>query len=212
MVINVEVTDYLPTNAYLYIDDATRHGFLVDPGAQADKLLRVIDEKKITVEKILITHGHFDHIGAANELTAKLNVPLVMRRAGKNYADAPDKNLSSLTGNSIVLQNVVYVDDFSTVTLDGNTEFAVKVLPLPGHTTDGTVFYAEKDKLAFVGDSVFKDSYGRTDLPGGDEETLLKNIVKIIFAMPDETILYTGHGEMTTVAVEKRQPFYVAYI
>ena len=81
MILRTEVTGVFATNSYFYIDDETRHGFLIDPGAQADELLKIIEREKFTIEKILLTHGHFDHIGAVNELQARLNVEVLRSKS-----------------------------------------------------------------------------------------------------------------------------------
>ena len=208
MVITVPVEEYIMTNAYFYVDDEHRRGFLIDPGAQADKLMAAIEKHGITVEKILLTHGHFDHMGAVNDLKEKLGVPVLMRRAGQEYVTDPAQNLSAVTGDDIVIKNVSFVDDYAEIFSTEGNSFGVKVLPLAGHTTDGAVYYAEGDNLAFVGDSIFKGSYGRTDLFGGDERTLLTNIINIIFSLPDDTTLYSGHSEPTSVGKEKNSPMW----
>ena len=95
------------------------------------------------------------------------------------------------------------LDDYSEIILSANENFKLQLIPCAGHTTDGAIFYSAKDGVAFVGDSIFKGSYGRTDFYGGDAKTLFESIKTKIFTLPDETILYTGHGPQTTVAAEK---------
>ena len=210
MILRIEVYGVLATNAYFYIDDETRCGFLIDPGAQADELLKIIVRENFTIEKILLTHGHFDHIGAVPELQARLNVEVCMQRNGRAYAENPAWNLSAYFGAEMTLDGVTYLDDFSEIISGANKNFfGVKLIPLAGHTTDGAIFYSAKDSVAFVGDSIFLNSYGRTDLPGGDELTLYKNLKEKIFTLPEETILLSGHSEPTTVAEEKNRPWFV---
>ena len=209
MILRVEVHGVFATNAYFYIDDETRHGFLIDPGAQGDELLKIIARENFTIEKILLTHGHFDHIGAVPELQARLNVEVCMQANGRAYAENPVWNLSSYFGLDMTLDDVTYLDDFSEITLAANPNFGVKLIPLDGHTTDGAVYYSAKDSVAFVGDSIFLNSFGRTDFPGGDELTLYKNLKEKILTLPDETILLSGHSAPTTVAEEKFRPWFV---
>ena len=209
MILQKEVYGVLATNSYFYIDDETRCGFLIDPGAQADELLKIIARENFTIEKILLTHGHFDHIGAVPELQARLNVEVCMQRNGRAYAENPAWNLSAYFGAEMTLDGVTYLDDFSEIILGANKNFGVKLIPLAGHTTDGAIYYSAKDSVAFVGDSIFLNSYGRTDLPGGDELTLYKNLKEKIFTLPEETILLSGHSEPTTVAEEKNRPWFV---
>ena len=205
MILRIEVHGVFATNAYFYIDDETRHGFLIDPGAQADELLKIIARENFTIEKILLTHGHFDHIGAVNELQARLNVKVCMQRNGRDYVKNPVWNLSSYFGLDMTLDDVTYLDDFSEITLGVNKNFGVKLIPLAGHTTDGAVYYSAKDSVAFVGDSIFLNSFGRTDFPGGDEFTLYKNLKEKVLTLPEETILLSGHSEPTTVGNEKNR-------
>lgn len=208
MILQVEVRYTIATNAYFYIDDETRHGFLIDAGAEPEKLLHVMNERNFTVEKILLTHGHYDHIGAAAAIQEKLNIPICMQKNGRTYAENTAWNLSTAFGGEIILRNVTYLEDYSEIVLSANANFKLKIIPCAGHTTDGAIYYSANDGVAFVGDSIFKGSYGRTDLPGGDTETLFENIKTQILTLPDETILLSGHSEPTTVAIEKNRAWF----
>lgn len=208
MILRTEVHGVLATNSYFYIDEETRHGFLIDPGAQAEELLKIITRENFTIEKILLTHGHFDHIGAVPELQARLEAEVCMQKNGVDYAKNPVWNLSAYFGSDMTLDDVTYPNDFNEIILSANKNFGVKLIPLAGHTTDGAVYYSEKDSVAFVGDSIFLSSYGRTDFPGGDELTLFRNLKEKIFTLPDDTILLSGHTEPTTVGNEKIRPWF----
>ena len=203
MILQKEVRGVFATNSYFYIDDATRHGFLIDPGAQADELLKIIERNKFTIEKILLTHGHFDHIGAVEELQRRLNVEVCMQKNGGDYVKNPVWNLSAYFGLNMTLDDVTYLEDFSEITLSVDKNFGLKLIPLAGHTTDGAVYYSAKDSAAFVGDSIFLNSFGRTDFPGGDELTLYRNLKTHLLTLPDETILLSGHSDATTVGNER---------
>ncbi len=203
MVHTVEVVGVIEENAHFFIDDETRHGFLVDPGAQADKLLKVISERGWTIERILLTHGHFDHIGAVNDLQRALKIPVCMSKDGDYYAKDSATNCSAFVGEPIVLDNVTCLDDGAEISLTANPRFSVKLIPAKGHTLDGAIYHSSREGVAFVGDTIFCGSYGRTDLPGGSYRDLMTTIRDVVFALPDETILYTGHGSPTTVAAEK---------
>ena len=199
----VEVHGVFAENAYFYIDEKTNSGFLIDPGAQADKLLKIIAEKNFTIEKILLTHGHFDHIGAAAEIQQKLNIPICMQKNGGDYVKNPVWNLSSEFDLNMTLENVTYLDDYSEIILSANKNFKLQLIPCAGHTTDGAIYYSAKDGVAFVGDTIFLGTYGRTDFYGGDAKTLFENINTKIFTLPEETILFSGHTPPTTVQAEK---------
>ncbi|SFT36016.1 Glyoxylase, beta-lactamase superfamily II [Selenomonas sp. GACV-9] len=208
MIIQVQVMGYIVTNAYFYIDDETKHGFLIDPGAEPEKLLGIIEEKGFTIEKILLTHGHFDHIGAVPRLQQELKVPVIMQQNGRQYAEDPAWNLSSQLPEMITLRDVTYINDNSDVLLQANPAFFLHMVPVPGHTSDGCIYYSVAAKAAFVGDSIFQGSYGRTDLPGGDERQLMQGIVQNILSLPEDTTLLSGHSEPTTVAAERQMPWY----
>ena len=189
---------------YFYIDDETRCGFLIDPGADAERIFTVIKEKNITIEKILLTHGHYDHIGAANEIREKLKIPIFMHENGKYYAENPLWNLSKFMGNEMTLDDVELLKDGSIISLTKNPDFSVKLIAAPGHTHDGAIYYSEKDGVAFVGDTIFKHGYGRTDFYGGDSVQLLKTLRETVFTLPPKTVLLSGHSEPTTVSEEKQ--------
>ena len=208
MILQSEVHGYFAVNAYFYIDDETSAGFLIDPGAEADKLLRVINSRGLTIEKILLTHGHFDHIGAAAEIQRELKIPICMQKNGRAYVENPVWNLSRACGLNITLDDVTYLDDYSEIILAANENFRLKLIPVAGHTTDGATYYSAKDGVAFVGDSIFLGSIGRTDFYGGDEQTLFDNVKKKILTLPDDTVLLSGHTPPTTVYDEKTRPWF----
>lgn len=205
--VEVDVSDVMQENAYFFVDDATRHGFLIDPGAQAQELLTIIGREEFTIEKILLTHGHYDHIGAATELQHALGVPICMGRGGEFYARDAVNNGSIFFGREIILDDVTVLDEGEVVS-SAKPDFKLKVIAAPGHTLDGTIYYSAKDSAAFVGDTIFYGGHGRTDLAGGSERDLMATIKNKVFALPDETILLCGHGKPTTVAEEKSRPFY----
>lgn len=201
MILLAEVSGIFPVNAYFFVDDKTSRGFLIDPGAQADKLLKIIDERGWTIDKILLTHGHFDHIGAVEKIRRELKIPVFMHKNGGDYVKSPRWNLSDQFGLDIVLDDVNFLDDGAQLTL--SEDFSLKLIAAPGHTTDGAIYYSEKNSAAFVGDTIFRGTIGRTDFYGGNAATLHDTITEKVFALPDETVLLSGHSEPTTVADEK---------
>ncbi len=209
MIITATVMKYIPTNAYFYVDDGTKHAFLIDPGAQPEVLMKIVQERELIVEKILLTHGHFDHIGAVSTLQKELSVPVCMGMRGREYIENPEWNLSAQTDEPIVLKNVAFLPARTTLSLSSNPEYTLQVINSPGHTTDGVIYYDSRDKVAFVGDTIFAGNYGRTDLYGGDESTLLNTIHNVVFKLPAETVLLSGHSEPTTVSAEKKMALYV---
>ena len=199
----VPVTGAITTNAYFYIDDLTKHGFLIDPGSQADKLFKIITDNNWTIEKILLTHGHFDHIGAVNILQKKLNIPCIAHTNCKQYLTNPEYNLSAWFAPNVTVSDFRSFPEGSEFSLSTNPKLKLQMIATPGHTQDAVIYYDKDNHLAFVGDTIFKNSYGRTDIPGGDEAQLLQSITKKILTLPPETILYSGHSAPTDVAAER---------
>ena len=189
---------------YFYIDETTRHGFVIDPGADGNRLADYAREKGYVIEKILLTHGHGDHIYGAEALRAATGAKIVMYKEGKVYANDPAWNLSTmLCGEGISFEADVYLEHGDEIQLEANSEFKVRMIHVPGHTIDGVAYYSEKEGLAFVGDIIFAGSVGRSDFPGGSSVRLLSAIRAQIFTLPDETVLLPGHGPQTTVCHEK---------
>lgn len=205
MVACVPVKGYFEENCYFYIDDKTGHGFLIDPGAQAVELLSLIKENGWQIEKILLTHGHFDHTGAVNQTRQELHIPVFAHRAADDYLLDAGKNLSALCGPPIIVRDVTYLDDGDIISLDVNPQFSLQVLHTPGHTTDSVTYYSAGDHVAFVGDTIFKGSIGNHQYPGGNHSDLQNSIINKIFALPDQTVLCSGHSAQTTVGIEKQR-------
>ena len=204
MVRCVPVKGYFAENCFFYIDEVSRHGFVIDPGAEGQRLLSLIRREGWGIEAILLTHGHFDHTGAVNELRETLGIPVYAHENSDRYLLDGEMNLSAFCVGEKVIRNVRTLREGDTVSLrDGSCR--LRVIHTPGHTTDSVVYYSEKDRVAFVGDTIFKGSAGNWQYPGGNRQTLVESITEKIFALPDDTVLYSGHSEETTIGTEKRR-------
>lgn len=199
----VPVCDVMETNAYFYVDEKTKSGFLIDPGAEAQKLVDAAKQNGWKIEAILLTHGHFDHIGVAEEVSRMLHAPYQIHRSGEEFLKNPALNLSAFFGQNIVLENAKYFDEGDEISL--NSDMVLKVIHTPGHTPDSVVFYDEKNKIAFVGDTIFRAGVGNTSFPRGDEKTLWDSIENKIFTLPEDVTLYSGHSSATMVGREKQR-------
>ncbi|MBQ7660225.1 MAG: MBL fold metallo-hydrolase [Alphaproteobacteria bacterium] len=200
----IESTDIFGANTYFYVDEETKHGFIIDPCADADVLINLILQNGWQIEKMLITHSHLDHIGSVLSLYEKLHIPFFGSTASQQYLS--DSRLQAHFTDFEVLKNMRFFDDGDEIALTNADTVSLKVISTPGHTLDSVVFYDEQNNIAFTGDTIFKNGVGRTDLQGsgGNNALLIKSITQKILTLPENTVLYPGHGESTTVLAEKR--------
>lgn len=204
MVRCVPVKGYFAENCFFYIDEETRHGFVIDPGAEAQRLLAIIRREGWVIEAILLTHGHFDHTGAVDELRDTCHIPAYAYENADRYLMDGEMNLSSFCIGERVVKDVRPLRAGESICLQ-NGACRLRVIHTPGHTTDSVVYYSEKDHVAFVGDTIFRGSIGNDRYPGGNRQELAESIMEKIFTLPDDTVLYSGHSEQTTVGTEKRR-------
>lgn len=195
------------TNCYFLYNKETKEGIIVDPGDEPAKLLAYLKDKEIKLQAILLTHGHFDHIGAVSELKKAFNVPVYAARAEKEVLLQPQKNLSGQMGETISLEADKYLEDGETIELLGQE---VRCLLTPGHTCGGMCYYFPKEGIVFSGDTLFQESVGRTDFPTGNMSTLIRSIREKLFVLAPATRVYPGHGMMTSIENEKMFNLYAA--
>ncbi len=196
----------LATNCYLAVNEENGQAVVFDPGADVETILEMAGEAQAEIVAILLTHGHNDHIGAVAELKRVTGAKVYISEVDADCLTRADKNLSLFMGDSVQSATADYIlHDGELLSLAG-MEF--KVLATPGHTGGGVCFYNESAEVVFVGDTIFCESIGRTDLPGGSYRELLTSIKNKILTLPDATGLLPGHGPATTVDWEKRRnPF-----
>ena len=189
------------TNCYIVGCEDTGEGVVIDPGGNPKRILKAIEEAGLTIRYVLNTHCHFDHMGANADVVAATGAPLALHpaelpilqaRGGASWFGVPVKESPAPD---------IELDDGQVIEV-GTLRF--QVLHTPGHSPGGVTFYLEEQGVAFDGDVLFQMGVGRTDLPGGEWDTLMRSIQEVLFALPDETILYSGHGPKTTVGQEKR--------
>ena len=198
---------YYDVNGYFYINEKTGAGFLFDPGAEGKRLSYLIEKNGWNIEKIIITHGHFDHIGGIKELRSYNRIPVIIHENGKKFLSDPEYNLSAQVGmGDIILSPDGYFKDGDILRTQGG-ELCFRVINTKGHTDDSCVFYNEKEGYAITGDTVFRGTYGNYRFPTGDYDTLMCSIREKVLTLPPETILYSGHTLATTVAAER--PLYI---
>ncbi len=189
-------------NCTLIWDDATKVGAVVDPGGDLDRIEAAIREQGVTVEKILLTHGHVDHAAGADELRERLGVPI----EGPHQADKflLDSLLETAANYGLGAARPVtpdrWLDEGDAVTVGG---LAFDILHCPGHSPGSVVFVSRDARFALVGDVVFKGSVGRTDLPGGNHEQLIHAIKEKVLPLGDDVAFIPGHGPTSTLGAER---------
>jgi len=205
----IQVYDVIQTNSYIYLDESG-HGFIIDPGAEGDRLADLIIKNGWTIEKILISHGHYDHIGGINALRRSLDIPVIAGLKARKYFEDPYFNISSQFGRDyrvVISEEDLFLPEGSLISLSTGG-ITLKLIETPGHTEDGCSFYNEKEGVCFVGDTIFQGSIGRTDMPGGNYERLMESINNKIYSLPDDTDLLSGHSMPTKVGIEKKYGYF----
>lgn len=204
MIKELRVQGVFAENSYFYIDPVSKAGFLIDPGAQAGVLYEAVQRNGWHIEKILLTHGHFDHMGAAELLSEKLAAPIYIYPSDEEYMTNPYYNLSGNYGRPITVPHYEFLHDGELIRLKENNSFRLKVIHTPGHTPGSVTFYSEAEHAAFVGDTLYEHGPGLTDFPGGNRRDLEESIINKILSMPGDTILLSGHSSPITVKEERR--------
>jgi len=205
MEFEVFVTGPIQVNTYLLYDEISKEAILIDVGGSAEKIINKINELNLKVLGIYNTHGHFDHILGAKEIQEKLNIPFYVHKEDKLFVEKLDAQMTYYGMPSALPPEINgYVDNNSEIKLGKNI---VKVIETPGHTQGGVCYLA--DEMLFSGDTLFLESIGRTDLPGGDYSTLKKSIREKLFTLDENIKVYPGHESSTSIGHEKEYNFMV---
>lgn len=204
----IPVTHY-KQNCSLVWCDKSKKAALIDPGGEAKKLLAAVEKEGLQLEKILLTHGHIDHVGAAKEISRQLKIPIIGPHLGDAYwlelLPAEAELLDFPPTEKLTPHQ--WLNDGQSVSVG---EQVLSVLHCPGHTPGHVAFFHPQSRVSFVGDILFKGSVGRTDFPGGDEYALLESIHNKLLPLGDDVTFISGHGAKSTFGHEKRHnPFLV---
>lgn len=194
------------TNCYLIINKETKEALLIDPADNALRISNVIEENAYTLKAILLTHGHFDHIMALNELKKRYNVPVYAHEEEEDVLKQSSLNMSGMIGQIYTTQADIYVKDGEHLKLAG---LDIIVLHTPGHTKGGVCYYLPEEKVLMSGDTLFHCSIGRTDFPTGSMSQLVRSVKEQLFVLPDDVQVYPGHDSVTSIGYEKQyNPFF----
>lgn len=188
------------TNCYLLVNHKTGELLVVDPGDQAQLIEKQIEKTGAKPVAILLTHGHFDHAGAAEELADKYQISIYAHEAERETLDDPGLNLCGMIGEHKVYHADIFVKDEEVLNLAG---FSIRVFFTPGHTIGGCCYYIADEKILFSGDTLFQESVGRTDFPRGSASDLIRAIREKLMPLPDDVTVYTGHDESTLIGYER---------
>ncbi|GEA59936.1 MBL fold metallo-hydrolase [Vibrio comitans] len=204
----VPVTPFQQNCSIVWCDE-TMKGVVIDPGGDVKQLLMMIEELQVQVEKLVLTHGHLDHVGGSEELARALNQPIVGPHKDDNFWLQGLEGQSQMFGFPLTeaFEPSQWLDEGDTVTF-GNQ--SLNVIHTPGHTPGHVVLHSESASLAFVGDVLFKGGIGRTDFPKGDYNTLIDSIKSKLWPLGNETRFVPGHGPESTFGSERVSNPFVA--
>lgn len=193
------------SNCYIVWDEEIKEGVVIDPGDDADNIIETVKELDIKIKYILATHGHFDHIGGVTKLKKELGVEFLAHEEDFFFIEDGKKSASRWGINiDQPPKPDRFIDDGDKIKIG---KFELEVLCTPGHSPGGISFL--HDKMVFAGDTLFQNSIGRTDFRKGSFEDLKKSIKTRLYTLPDDTIVYTGHGPVTTIGDEKKYNAFV---
>ena len=193
------------TNCYIVEDESSKETMVIDPAGDVDKIIEMLDILQAKLKYIFLTHCHGDHIGGVKELKERYGGKIIIERKDAENILNPNVSLTTYIGfSNFIVEADARVDDGDLLHL-GELEF--KVIYTPGHTEGGSCLYCESENLLFSGDTLFRGTWGRTDVPTGSFEDIINSITKKLMVLPDETIVYPGHGKSTMIREEK--PIYL---
>lgn len=205
MKIQHSVLGMCATNTYYVYDDETKRGLIVDPADSLDTIIAKADSLPMIPEAILITHGHFDHVLAMNKVREHYGIKVYAGLTEKQVLHDMAMNLTSSFGMGQIFDADIYLKDGEEFETAG---YHIKAIEVPGHTIGGMCYYFDKQGVLFSGDTLFCESVGRSDFPGGSASALCRGIKDKLFILPEHTKVYPGHMDETTIGNEiKYNPF-----
>lgn len=199
--VNYRALGMLSTNCYVVENPDSQKVLIVDPGDSPLEIERQIDEIDGDPEAILLTHGHFDHMLAADALREKYHIPVYVHEKEQHLLGDPKENLSGLWSKPYTMQADKTVKEGDVLHL---ADFEIHVLATPGHTAGGVCYYIPAEKALFSGDTLFCEAYGRYDFPTSSGRELIASVKRLLKELPGDVTVYPGHNDETTIEHEKR--------
>lgn len=194
------------TNCYYVYHEGSNECIVIDPADRGDYIYDSLKAKGLVVKNILITHGHFDHIWGCSKLRSMSEAPVYALDEEQDVLESSRLNVSEDAGRACTVKVSTYLHDMDVIELNG---FKIQVLATPGHTHGSCCYYFISDGILFSGDTLFQGSVGRTDLPTGSMAKLHESLIGKLDALPNDTVVYPGHGDSTTIDYEKQyNPFW----
>ena len=193
------------TNCYFVYREGSSKVIFIDPADYGDQIFKAMKDNGFEVAAILLTHGHFDHIWGCSRLRQLTSAPVYAYEGEEKVLLSADLNVSAGAGRACTVKANTLLKDGEEVTIEGMT---FKLIATPGHTQGSCCYYFEEANMLISGDTLFEESVGRTDLPTGSMSTLVRSVKEKLFELPDDTVVYPGHGDSTTIGHEKKyNPF-----
>ena len=193
------------TNCYFVYREASSKVIFIDPADYGDQIFQAMKNNGFEVAAILLTHGHFDHIWGCSRLRQLTSAPVYAYEGEEEVLLSSDLNVSAGAGRACTVKANTLLKDGEEVTIEGMT---FKLIATPGHTQGSCCYYFEESNMLISGDTLFEESVGRTDLPTGSMSTLVRSVKDKLFVLPDDVVVYPGHGDSTTIGHEKKyNPF-----
>ncbi len=212
MKINHYVVGMVQTNCYIVINDETKECFIIDPGASGKQIAEKLRQDSLIPVAVLLTHGHFDHAASAKTLAKEFDIKIYAHEEEADTLRDPQKNVSWMIQLKESYDADVFLKDEEVIKLAG---FEIKVLHTPGHTQGGCCYYIAEEAVVFTGDTLFAQSVGRTDFPGGSMSQIVRSIQEKLMTLNEagnletDIMVYPGHNDPTTIETERMENPYL---
>ncbi|ROR25266.1 glyoxylase-like metal-dependent hydrolase (beta-lactamase superfamily II) [Mobilisporobacter senegalensis] len=204
--IHICILGSVRTNCYILCNKLTNEAIVIDPADQANVIIDYINNQNLLLKGVLLTHGHFDHILAAAAIAREYGVKIYANENERELLADSHMNFSKTAGCDYGMEPDEVLKDGQVLNLAG---FKIKVIHTPGHTIGSSCYYLENEKVLFSGDTLFRETVGRTDLPTGNFSAIISSVKEILMLLEDEVLVYPGHGESTTIGYERENNEYL---